>query len=85
MSRALSERSVPTSCIFKESWSLSTAENARFVGYLLEGELDLFIDGTTYRMKAGDSFFFKAHLTNGYRNTGTVVARILWVNTPQIH
>jgi transcriptional regulator with XRE-family HTH domain len=55
------------------------------VGYLLEGEIDLFIDGTTYHMKAGDSFFFKAHLTNGYRNTGTVVARILWVNTPQIH
>jgi transcriptional regulator with XRE-family HTH domain len=55
------------------------------VGYLLEGEIDLFIDGTVYRMKAGDSFFFKAHLTNGYRNTGTTVARIIWVNTPQIH
>ena len=55
------------------------------VGYLLEGEIDLFIDGTTYHMKAGDSFFFKAHLTNGYCNTGTAVARILWVNTPQIH
>lgn len=55
------------------------------VGYLLEGEIDLNIDGTTYQMKAGDSFFFKAHLTNGYRNTGTAVARIIWVNTPQVH
>ncbi len=55
------------------------------VGFLLEGEIDLFIDGTVYHMKAGDSFFFKAHLTNGYRNTGTTVARIIWVNTPQIH
>jgi transcriptional regulator with XRE-family HTH domain len=55
------------------------------VGYLLEGEIDLLIDGTTYHMKAGDSFFFKAHLTNGYRNTGSTVARIIWVNTPQIH
>jgi transcriptional regulator with XRE-family HTH domain len=55
------------------------------VGYLLEGEIDLFIDGTTYHMRAGDSFFFKAHLTNGYRNTGTTMARIIWVNTPQIH
>lgn len=55
------------------------------VGYLLEGEIDLFIDGTTYHMKAGDSFFFKAHLTNGYRNTGTTTARIIWVNTPQVH
>jgi transcriptional regulator with XRE-family HTH domain len=55
------------------------------VGYLLEGEVDLLIDGTTYHMKAGDSFFFKAHLTNGYRNTGRTVARIIWVNTPQVH
>ncbi len=55
------------------------------VGYLLEGEIDLVIDGTVYHMKAGDSFFFKAHLTNGYRNTGDTIARIIWVNTPQVH
>ena len=55
------------------------------VGYLLEGEIELFIDGTTYRMTAGDSFFFKAYLTNGYRNIGKTVARIIWVNTPQVH
>ena len=55
------------------------------VGYLLEGEIELDIDGTTYHVKAGDSFFFKAHLTNGYRNAGPSVARIIWVNTPQVH
>jgi transcriptional regulator with XRE-family HTH domain len=55
------------------------------VGYLLEGEIDLLIDGTIYHMAAGDSFFFKAHLTNGYRNSGRTVARIIWVNTPQVH
>jgi transcriptional regulator with XRE-family HTH domain len=55
------------------------------VGYLLEGEIELDIDGTTYRMSAGDSFFFKAHLKNGYRNVGAGTARLLWVNTPQVH
>ena len=55
------------------------------VGYLLEGEIELVIDGTTYRMSAGDSFFFKAYLTNSYRNVGKTAARIIWVNTPQIH
>jgi transcriptional regulator with XRE-family HTH domain len=55
------------------------------VGYLLEGEIELVIDGTTYRMNAGDSFFFKAYLTNSYRNVGKTAARIIWVNTPQIH
>jgi quercetin dioxygenase-like cupin family protein len=55
------------------------------VGYLIEGEVELFIDGAAYRMKAGDSFFFKAYLTNGCRNIGKAVARIVWVNTPQVH
>jgi transcriptional regulator with XRE-family HTH domain len=55
------------------------------VGYLLEGEIELIIDGTTYHMTAGDSFFFKAYLTNGYRNIGKGPARIVWVNTPQVH
>ena len=54
-------------------------------GYLVEGELELTIDGTVYLMKAGNSFFFKAYLTNSYRNIGTELARIIWVNTPQIH
>ena len=55
------------------------------VGYLIEGEIELVIDGSTYRMSAGDSFFFKAHLPNSYRNIGEGEARILWVNTPQVH
>lgn len=54
-------------------------------GYLIEGEIELTIDGQIYRMTAGDSFFFKAYLPNSYRNTGDRVARIIWVNTPQIH
>ena len=55
------------------------------VGYLIEGEIELFIDGAAYHMRAGDSFFFKAYLTNGYRNIGATAARIVWVNTPQVH
>src|SRR5882757_4386367 len=54
-------------------------------GYLVEGEIELTIDGTIYHMKTGDSFFFKAYLQNSYRNISSVRARIIWVNTPQIH
>lgn len=54
-------------------------------GYLIEGEIELTIDGEVYHMSAGDSFFYKAYLPNSYRNTGSKVARIIWVNTPQIH
>jgi len=52
------------------------------MGYLLEGELDLEVDGEVYSLRAGDSFFFRSDLPHGYRNPGDVVARILWVNTP---
>ena len=55
------------------------------LGYVIEGELELTIETTVYKLSAGDSFFFKNHLSNRYRNTGTVLARVVWVNTPQIH
>ncbi len=55
------------------------------LGYVIEGELELTIETTVYKLSAGDSFFFKNHLTNRYRNTGTVLTRVVWVNTPQIH
>ncbi|MBV9892086.1 MAG: cupin domain-containing protein [Rhizobacter sp.] len=55
------------------------------VGYVIEGQIELTIDTTTYSLSAGDSFFFKNHLTNSYRNVGPGRARVLWVNTPQVH
>lgn len=55
------------------------------LGYVIEGELELAIENSTYRLSTGDSFFFKNHLTNRYRNPGTMLTRVVWVNTPQIH
>jgi transcriptional regulator with XRE-family HTH domain len=63
----------------------SITHQGEAVGLLLAGEIDLTIDGVVHRMKAGDSFFFKAHLDNSYRNVGPEIARIMWVNTPQVH
>jgi transcriptional regulator with XRE-family HTH domain len=55
------------------------------VGYVLQGRLELIIENTSYLLDAGDSFFFKNHLGNGYRNPGRGETRVLWVNTPQVH
>lgn len=55
------------------------------VGYVIQGSLELTIEGTQYLLHSGDSFFFKNHLTNSYRNPGPREARVLWVNTPQVH
>lgn len=52
------------------------------VGYVLEGELKLMVDGKAYLLGAGDSFFFASNLAHGYVNEGKVVTRVVWVNTP---
>lgn len=52
------------------------------VGYVLEGEIELTVDGNSYPVKTGDAFHFRSDLPHYYRNSGTVPARIIWVNTP---
>ena len=55
------------------------------IGYVLEGQIELTIEETSYLLAAGDSFSYRNHLTSRYRNPGAVTARMLWVNTPQVH
>jgi transcriptional regulator with XRE-family HTH domain len=55
------------------------------LGFVLEGELELTIESSTYHLAAGDSFFYKNHLTTSYRNLGAAPTRVVWVNTPQVH
>ncbi len=52
------------------------------MGYVLEGEMELYLGGDTYQLSAGDSFYFPSQVPHGYRNTGTTIARVLWINTP---
>jgi len=46
------------------------------------GETDIEVDGTVYRLRAGDSAFFSSSLPHGYYNKSQEITRILWVNTP---
>jgi transcriptional regulator with XRE-family HTH domain len=52
------------------------------IGFLLEGNLELELNGTWYAFSEGDSFFFRSTLPHGYRNVGDKTAQVLWVNTP---
>ncbi|MEL6337206.1 MAG: cupin domain-containing protein, partial [Pseudomonadota bacterium] len=52
------------------------------VGFLLEGELELEVDGQRYQLRPGDSFYFSSDRPHGYRNLSSTEARVLWVNTP---
>ncbi len=52
------------------------------VGYIIAGEIELFVGDKAYRLSAGDTFCFRSEIGHGYRNRGTTEARILFVNTP---
>lgn len=53
------------------------------LGYVIEGDLELIVDGVTYLAGAGDSFFFRSDLPHSYRNpSDTVETRVIWINTP---
>lgn len=52
------------------------------VGYVIEGSLELSVGDQVYFLNAGDSFFFRSDLPHSYRNSGTEVASVVWINTP---
>jgi transcriptional regulator with XRE-family HTH domain len=52
------------------------------VGYVIEGYIEVTIDGRSYPVGPGGSFFFPSTLPHSYRNVGTVTARIVWANSP---
>jgi quercetin dioxygenase-like cupin family protein/DNA-binding Xre family transcriptional regulator len=52
------------------------------VGYVMEGQLELTINGEVHLLSAGDSFFFPSDLPHEYRNPGKTRMRAVWINTP---
>jgi transcriptional regulator with XRE-family HTH domain len=50
-------------------------------GFVLTGELELSVDGTSYTLKQGDSFAFKSTLLHSFTNRSRMRGEILWVNT----
>lgn len=60
------------------------ASEVEFV-HVLEGMLELEVDGVVHRLAAGDSLTFAADAPHRWRNPGTVSpARVLWVLTPSL-
>jgi transcriptional regulator with XRE-family HTH domain len=52
------------------------------VGYVIAGEIDLFVGDKVYSLSAGDTFCFRSEVGHGYRNRSDREARVLFVNTP---
>ncbi|MFF0465394.1 helix-turn-helix domain-containing protein [Streptomyces mexicanus] len=52
------------------------------VGLMISGELDYWIDGTHYRLAAGDAVSFDSTLPHRYANPGDTPAVSVWTVTP---
>jgi len=51
-------------------------------GLILEGALELTIEGVSYTLRQGDSFYFRSTQDHRFTNPGDKDCRILWVNHP---
>ena len=52
------------------------------VGLVLEGALELIVDGVSHLVPAHSSFFLQSDRAHSYRAHGDTECRVMWVNTP---
>lgn len=51
-------------------------------GFVIEGRLELVIGDTAHELGVGDSFAFPSQTPHTYRNPGSELTRVIWINTP---
>jgi transcriptional regulator with XRE-family HTH domain len=51
-------------------------------GVVIRGRLELWVDGRTVTLEAGDSFGFQSSLPHRYRNPGPDETEVIWAITP---
>jgi DNA-binding transcriptional MerR regulator/mannose-6-phosphate isomerase-like protein (cupin superfamily) len=58
-----------------------THEGEEFL-YILQGELQISLEGEEYHLQPGDSFYFESDTPHSWKNPGRSETCVLWVNTP---
>lgn len=51
-------------------------------GYVLKGSVKLFYGNEEYKVKKGQSFYFKANKSHYLKNDGKIDTEILWISSP---
>lgn len=52
------------------------------VGLVLDGALELVVDGAAHVIGTGSSFYFRSDHVHSYRAASAEACRVVWVNTP---
>jgi transcriptional regulator with XRE-family HTH domain len=55
------------------------------MGYVLAGEIELWVEETRLHLRAGDSFRFRSERPHRFANPGARPAQVLWVVTPPFY
>jgi len=50
-------------------------------GYVIEGSVDIYIDGKRYRANEGECFYYSGDCVHYMRNPGKEKAKVLWIQT----
>lgn len=50
-------------------------------GYVIEGSVEVYIDGKKYKAKEGDCFYYSADCIHYLKNSGKEKAKLLWIQT----
>jgi transcriptional regulator with XRE-family HTH domain len=58
------------------------AHQGEEAGVVIRGRLELWVDGRTVMLEAGDSFGFQSPLPHRYRNPGPDETEVIWAITP---
>lgn len=58
-----------------------THDGEEFI-YIIEGELDVYISDQKYKLKKGDSLYFKSDIKHKFKNTSKKEVKALWVVSP---
>lgn len=50
--------------------------------YIIEGELEVYIEDTTYHLRKGDMLYFKSNIRHRFKNKTKKQVKALWVVSP---
>ena len=51
-------------------------------GYVLQGNIYMHVGNKKFKVKKGESFYYKANANHYISNAGTSMASVIWVSTP---
>lgn len=65
-----------------QSTDLDYPHEGQEFGYVLDGEVLLYIDKKAYRLKKGESFYFDCTKDHYLKNVKDKICKVIWVSSP---